>query len=89
MFEQKLTDSELLLAFCIYEEGLANPADFTARFRTAIQKMGQIPANDAEASEWEAEWDRLREEIDVAKRMLALVRLDNTEAKTLIESILH
>lgn len=62
-----LNDSDLLLALCIHEEGLPDPANFVARLRAAMQALDTVPET-AEASEaLRAVWDGLRDEAEAAR----------------------
>jgi hypothetical protein len=71
-----LNDSDLLLALCIHEEGLPDPADFVARLRAAMQTLDTIPETAEDAVALRAVWDGLRDEIEaahIAAKQLPLV----------------
>lgn len=72
-----LSDSDLLLALCIAEEGLANPTGFAARMRTLMKDMDQVTAANAETLD--KEWAALREEADHAQAWLENHRVERNE----------
>jgi hypothetical protein len=62
-----LNDSDLLLALCIHEEGLPDPADFVARLRAALQTLDTVPETAEDAEALRAVWDGLRDEAEAAR----------------------
>lgn len=79
------SDSDLLLVFCIAEEGLADPTGFAARLRRLIKGMdGDLPATAAQAESTDKEWAALREEADHAQAWLENHRAESEEVESIL-----
>lgn len=66
-----ISDSDLLLALCIAEEGLANPREFAARLRKLMEAMdGAAPVTVEQVEDLNSAWDALREEANQAQAWL-------------------
>lgn len=71
MHIDSFSDSDLLLALCIVEEGLSDPARFVTKLRKLVKAMdGDGPATVEAAEAIEKEWQILRDEADSAQTWL-------------------
>jgi hypothetical protein len=65
------SDSDLLLALCIVEEGLSDPPRFVTKLRKLVKAMdGDGPATVEATEAIEKEWQILRDEADSAQTWL-------------------
>jgi hypothetical protein len=63
-----ISDSDLLLALCIAEDGLANPREFAAKLRKLMDCAAPVTVEQVESLD--REWEALREEADQAQAWL-------------------